>query len=138
MQEDKVHLFTGVETLRSCVRVMTIALKGAQWNVENMAAALRGDFSNATDLADDLAAKGVSFREAHEIVGQIVQHCLKRRVALEDLKASDLRAFHKSFDEKSVAKLSHRAVLNARISEGGTAPTSVLAQIEKARRKLGQ
>jgi argininosuccinate lyase len=136
MQEDKVHLFSGLETTRACVSLMTIMLKNAKWNAERMEKALGGDFSNATDLADNLAAKGVSFREAHEIVGHLVQWCLKNGRKLEDLTASDLKTHHKLFDGKSVEKLSHRAVLNARTSEGGTAPKAVRAQIEKAKASL--
>lgn len=136
MQEDKVHLFSGLETVNSCVSLMTVMLKKAAWKPENMARSLRGDFSNATDLADDLALKGVSFRDAHEVVGKLVKWCVTNGRALEDLSASDLREHHKAFDEKSVAKLSHATVMRARTSEGGTSPASVRSQLEKARLAL--
>ena len=136
MQEDKVHLFTGIDTLSASVQLMRLMFETITWKPENMARALRGDFSNATDLADDLALKGVSFREAHEIVGRIVRSCAADKKALEDLKLSELKSFHPAFDEVSLAKLSHQAVMAARTSEGGTSPKSVVEQIGKAKKAL--
>jgi argininosuccinate lyase len=136
MQEDKVHLFTALETFEPSLRLMTLMLKTADWKTANMEKALSGDFSNATDLADDLAEKGVSFREAHEVVGALVRACLKDGLKLEELTVQQLKTHHKSFDEKSVQKLSHRTVMAARHSEGGTAPDAVRGQIQKAKKTL--
>jgi argininosuccinate lyase len=136
MQEDKVHLFSALDTVVSCVQLMSLTFKSLEWRVENMAAALRGDFSNATDLADDLVEKGVSFREAHEIVGGVVRACVRDGRALESLSLAELRAYNPLFDEKTLAKLPHAAVLEARSSEGGTAPSAVRAQLALARAKL--
>lgn len=133
LQEDKVHLFEGLDVARSSVRLMTLMLKDAVFLRERMEDSLRGDFSNATDLADDLARKGVPFREAHEIVGGIVRHCLETKTALEDLSLVKLKSFHPLFDEESRLALAHRAVMAARTSRGGTAPSAVKAQIERAR-----
>jgi argininosuccinate lyase len=112
-------------------------LKTAQFDRERMATSLKGDFSNATDLADDLARKGVPFREAHEIVGRVVLHCLKSGVALEDLTLEQLQVFHPAVDQATLAQLPHRAVMEARTSRGGTAPDAVRVQIVKARKRLG-
>jgi argininosuccinate lyase len=136
LQEDKVFLFEGLDTVRSSVRLMLIMLEKATWKTENMKAALRGDFSNATDLADDLVKKGLPFREAHEVIGRIVNDCLKANLALEDISLAKLREFSPLFDEKSLEVLPHLAVMKARTSEGGTAPTAVLVQIEKAEAAL--
>jgi argininosuccinate lyase len=133
MQEDKIHLFSAMDTYRTSVSLMTLMIESAEWKVKAMAAALAGDFSNATDLADDLAVKGVSFREAHEIVGRLVRQCLSEGRALEQLTLAELRVFHPEFDESSLQKLSHMAVMEARQSEGGTASAPVLKQIEKAK-----
>jgi argininosuccinate lyase len=137
MQEDKVHLFEGLETVTSCVRLMLLTLQKAQWNTERMAASLKADFSNATDLADDLVEKGLSFREAHEIVGHLVQKCLAQKKGLEDLTLAELLSSHSLFDAKTLTKLSHEAVMSARTSEGGTGESAVLAQIQKAHQALG-
>lgn len=133
MQEDKIHLFEGLETVQSCVRLMHLMLQKTQWKTDRMQAALKRDFSNATDLADDLVEKGLSFREAHEVIGQLVQSCLKQGLGLEDLTLDQLKKIHKLFDQKSLEKVSHVAVLMARTSEGGTSPLAVLEQLQKAR-----
>ncbi len=136
MQEDKIHLFEGLETVQSCVRLMDLMLKKANFKTEKMSAALKKDFSNATDLADDLVEKGLSFREAHEVIGLLVQGCLKKGIGLEDLTIDELKKAHTLFDSKSIAKVSHIAVMKARTSEGGTAPAAVLEQIKKAKQTL--
>lgn len=133
MQEDKIHLFEGLETVRACVKLMDLMLQKTTWVPEKMSQALRQDFSNATDLADDLVEKGLSFREAHEVIGILVQSCLKQKIGLEDLSMDQLKKAHTLFDEKSKAKLTHIAVMKARTSEGGTSPQAVQAQIKKAK-----
>lgn len=136
MQEDKVHLFTALDTVGPCLQLMTLIFKSLEWLPQKMAQALRGDFSNATDLADDLVEKGVSFREAHEVIGQLVRNCLRDGKTVEDLTLEELRVHHSLFDERTMTKLPHLAVMEARQSEGGTAPTMVKAQIEKAKKAL--
>lgn len=132
MQEDKVHLFSGLETLSDSVHLMSLMFVSLKWKTENMEAALKGDFSNATDLADDLVKKGLSFREAHEIVGGLVQKCIREGKNLENLTLAELKAHNKAFDALSVSQLSHRSVMNARTSEGGTSPSAVREQILRA------
>ena len=137
LQEDKGHAFQAVDTVRSSLRLMTAMLESAQFNRERMASCLAGDMSNATDLADDLARKGIPFREAHEIVGRVVLACLRSGRALEQLTLEELREFHPAIDAGTVAKLPHRAVMEARNSRGGTAPAAVAEQIMMARARLG-
>ncbi len=132
MQEDKFHLFEGIETWSSCLSLFHLMFTKISWRPENMLSSLKADFSNATDLADDLVIKGLSFREAHEIVGNLVQKCLKTGIGLEDLSLVQLRESHSLFDQASLDKLSHFAVMNARNSEGGTSPKALLVQIAKA------
>jgi argininosuccinate lyase len=136
MQEDKIHLFEGIETTRSCVRLMHLMLTKANWKIARMEAALKGDFSNATDVADDLVSKGLTFREAHEVVGHLVQWCIKNGKNLEDLSVADLKRHHPLMDEVTLKKIPHRAVMEARRSSGGTAPEAVKAQIELARKAV--
>jgi argininosuccinate lyase len=136
-QEDKFHLFQGLDNTLACVRLMTLMMETAVFNRERMKAALRGDFSNATDLADDLARKGVPFREAHEVIGRIVRHCIERGIALEDMTVADLKPFHPLFDEVSVTQLPHLAVMHARTSRGGTSPSAVKDQLARAKQILG-
>ncbi len=136
MQEDKVHLFTALDTLEPCLQLCTMMLQSAEWKPAAMAAALKGDFSNATDLADDLALKGMSFREAHEVVGGLVKLCLKDGLRLEDLTVEQLKAHCPLFDSSSHEKLAHSVVMAARTSEGGTSPKAVMAQIKRAKKLM--
>lgn len=136
LQEDKEPVFYALDSVRGSIRLMTGMLESAKFNTERMQAALSGDFSNATDLADDLAKKGVPFREAHEIVGHVVRRCLEKKVKLENLSVEDLQKLDSRFDAESKRVLNHREVMNARTSEGGTAPEAVRAQLKKAISRL--
>jgi argininosuccinate lyase len=133
MQEDKVHLFQAMDTLLPSVKLTNLMLKSADWKVARMSAALIGDFSNATELADDLVHKGLAFREAHEVVGRAVKHCLAKGLRLEDLGARELNDLHPLLDESSVQALKHSQALNARKSFGGTSPSAVEVQLDLAR-----
>ncbi len=136
LQEDKTQLFESLDTVESCLQMMHLMLSTAEFRVGRMRAALAGDFSNATDLADHLVSRGVPFRQAHEVVGKIVAHCLRTGAALESLSAGELREFHADFGDDAPACLPHEAVMAARVSEGGTGPEAVGAQIEAARALL--
>lgn len=133
MQEDKIHLFEGLDTTRSSLKLMNLMLTKADWKISRMAKVLTGDFSNATDLADDLVLKGLPFREAHEVIGKVVAFCVQNQLALETISLPQLKEFSPLFDETSMAKLPHKAVLNARNSAGGTSPKAVKEQIAKAK-----
>lgn len=133
LQEDKYFLFEGLDTVRSSVRLTLIMLQNTNWKPENMKKSLRGDLSNATDLADDLVRKGLPFRQAHEVTGKVVNHCLKNNVILEDMTLDELKVFSSLFDEQSLKALPHLSVMKARTSEGGTSSVAVQAQIQKAK-----
>ncbi len=132
LQEDKEPVFYALDSVRGSLRLMKQMLSGADFRRERMEAALKGDFSNATDLADDLARKGVPFREAHEIVGVVVRRCLESKTKLEDMTVEALKKIDPRFDEVSRQTLDHRNVMKARTSQGGASPTSVLKQIAQA------
>lgn len=136
LQEDKEPVFYALDSVRGSLRLMKHMIEGAAFNRERMRASLNGDFSNATDLADDLARKGVPFREGHEVVGHVVRRCINLKLKLEDLSVDDLKQIDNRFDAESKRVLSHRYVMNARTSEGGTSPKAVLQQIEKAEARL--
>ena len=136
MQEDKEPLFDAFDTSLMCVRLMSRLFVGATWKTDRMAAACRGDFSTATDLADSLAKSGVPFREAHEIIGLIVRDCLSAGRVLEDLTLPDLQAFDPRFTDHALLAVQPEASASARTSRGGTAPESVRAQLLLARQAL--
>jgi argininosuccinate lyase len=121
MQEDKEPVFDAADTVTLCVSLMRRMLESAQFNPERMLASMKGDFSTATDLADALAADGVPFREAHEVVGRIVRGCIDRKIGLEDLTLADLQNHDPRFTKSALEAILPTASANARTSYGGTA-----------------
>lgn len=132
LQEDKTYLFRSLDTVKSCVDLMTEMLKTAYWNKEKMQSALVGDFSNATDLADYLVRQGMSFRQAHEVIGKVVQYCLQKKLNLENITLSELQDLHPQFSADVLPQIQHLQVMMARTSFGGTSPDSVKKQIQLA------
>jgi argininosuccinate lyase len=112
-------------------------LEKARWNSERMRAALRGDFSTATELADYLVRKGVPFREAHGIVGGVVRECLQQGITLEDPTLEMLQRHHPRFEADALEAIDPMHAIRARTIQGGTAPEAVQQQIEQAKQWLG-
>jgi argininosuccinate lyase len=102
-----------------------------------MAEAAIGDFALATDAADLLAKRGVPFREAHEVIGHLVQTCEASGKAFADLTDEDWAAVHPVFAAEKPA-LTGLESTQARDVPGGTAPMRVAAAIEEARESLGE
>jgi argininosuccinate lyase len=106
-------------------------------NSDRMQSAL-DDGMLATDLADYLVRKGLPFRESHHVVGQVVRQAEKLRVSLRKLGLEEYRAIHPSFTEDVYRVFSFRHSVEARDTEGGTAPEAVRAQIERAKALIAQ
>jgi len=136
LQEDKEALFDAVDTARVVLAVMKEMLASATFDVERMAAASGRGFSTATEVADYLVRKGVPFREAHGIVGQIVRYCEKQGVTLADLSVAEWHSFSKEFGEDVLGIISPSGAIHAKRSPGGTAPERVQEQIAAARELL--
>ncbi|MBC8101626.1 MAG: argininosuccinate lyase [Cytophagales bacterium] len=136
MQEDKEPLFDAHDTALACTTLMNRLLADAKFKPERMKAAIYGDFSTATDLADALAAEGVPFREAHEIVGRLVRECLAKGRFLETLTLTDLRQSDPRFTDSALKAVTAVASAEARDSYGGTGSSAVRVQIAEARQTL--
>ena len=136
LQEDKVHLFEGLDTIRASTRLTKLLLEKASWKIERMAAACKGDHSNATDLADYLVRKGVPFRQTHEVAGKAVRAALSQGCALEALPLAQLQALNRAFEQDVYQALDPRVVMERRDSAGGTGTKAVTDQIQKAERAL--
>ena len=93
MQEDKEPLFDAVDTLKLVLPAMQRTLATARFRKERMLNAAQGDYSTATDLADYLVGRGLPFRDAHEVVGRIVRHCIDNNFSLEALDGATLASF---------------------------------------------
>ena len=97
---------------------------------ENMYSAAQKGFINATDLADYLAKKGLPFRSAYKLVGQIVAYCIDNGLVLETMPLEKYREYSELFEEDLFVEISLETCVSKRISAGGTGPDSVEKQIE--------
>lgn len=137
LQEDKEALFDTVKTVQGCLEAMTILLReGIAFNGEILAAAVTEDFSNATDVADYLAAKGVPFREAYNLVGKVVKTCLSGGKLLKDLTIEEWKDLHPAFDTDIYSAIAPQQVVAARNSYGGTGFEQVTKSLIAARDRI--
>ncbi|MBQ9879409.1 MAG: argininosuccinate lyase [Clostridia bacterium] len=134
MQEDKEGVFDASDTVLACLRVFAPMLKTMRIIPENMKKAASSGFINATDCADYLTEKGVPFRTAYRITGDIVNYCTQNKKTLEDLTLDEFRSFSDEFDDGIFKAVDLNACAAKRISYGGTAPENVLEQIDGARK----
>ena len=136
MQEDKEGAFDTADTLRVCLRLTADMLPKLTVNEARMHHAAGRAYSNATDLADYLAQKGLPFREAHEVVGRLVALGVREGKDLQDLELTQMQGVseHIEADVFEVLKLEH--VVNARTSYGGTALAQVTTQVRLAKEML--
>ena len=133
MQEDKEALFDARDTLIKCLSVFTGMFKTLRFRTDVMRRGASGGFTNATDAADYLVKKGLPFRDAHEVLGKLVLHCIGENKALLDLPLEELRAFSPLFDEDVYTALSMETCVNARRLPGGPAPDMVQQTIDEGR-----
>jgi argininosuccinate lyase len=135
-QEDKEPLFDTVDTIRGSLKVFADMMPAIRCNPAAMRAAANQGFATATDLADYLVGKGIPFRDAHEIVGRSVAHCVDAACDLADLDLETLKGFSDAIDEDVFACLTLEGSVAARDHLGGTAPRQVRAAISNARDEL--
>jgi argininosuccinate lyase len=134
MQEDKEGMFDTVKTVTGSLKIFAGMIKTMKVNVDVMEKATKQDFSNATELADYLANKGVPFREAHEIVGKLVLTCIEKGVFLADLPLDVYKEASPLFEEDIYEALKPYNAVNRRNSAGGTGFSEVRKAIEKAKK----
>ena len=137
LQEDKEALFDGVKTVKACLEAMTILLgEGLEFKSERLLEAVAEDFSNATDVADYLATRGVPFREAYNLVGKVVKTSLARGKLLKDLSLEEWKELHPVFEEDIYQAIAPTQVVAARNSYGGTGFEQVRQALREARDRL--
>jgi argininosuccinate lyase len=137
LQEDKEALFDTIDTLVIELPVAAGVIRTLKVDAARMRAALN-DGLLATDLADYLVRKGIPFRESHHLVGQAVRRAEGLGVGLAKLTIADYQAIHPAFTEDMTSVFDFQSSVEARDTEGGTAPTAVHAQIDRARELLAQ
>ncbi len=138
MQEDKESVFDAIDTIKMCLEVFVGMVSSMKANKENMLKAAQNGFINATDLADYLVKKGLPFRSAYKISGQIVAYCIQEKKVLETLTIDEYKQFSELFDDDVYKDIDLKACVDKRISEGGTSVSSVEKQIEFAKDYLSK
>jgi len=136
MQEDKEALFDALDTASLCLEVLAPMLRTATFHPENMRKAAAGGFINATDCADYLVGKGIPFRDAYGITGNLVRLCIEKGTTLEQLPLEDYKAVSDVFDEGIYDAIDLLNCVNRRKLEGGPAPETVAKQIENVEAKI--
>lgn len=136
MSEDKAQVYDSMDTLYDSVIILGKMLEKMKINADIMKKAAMDGFSNATDLADYLAKKGVAFRNAHEITGKIVNYAIKNNKKLEEIDLKTLQEFCNQISDDIYENISLITCVNKRVSYGGTSSKMVKLQIQNALKEL--
>ena len=136
MQEDKEAIFDSVETVQKCLKVFIPMIETMKPIPENMYAASKKGFINATDLADYLTKRGLPFRTAYKIVGTVVGKCVKEGITLDEVPLEEYKSYSDIFSEDLYDEISLETCIRKRISKGSTGYDSVEEQIKYVEEKL--
>lgn len=136
MQEDKEGIFDALDTWYDCLTMAAFVLEDIKVNVERTREAALKGYSNATELADYLVAKGVPFRDSHHIVGETVVYAIKVHKGLEDLSVEEFRQFSDVISEDVYEILSLQSCLDKRCAKGGVSPVRVAEAIAEAKARI--
>ncbi len=137
MQEDKEGVFDAVETVEMCLQVFAGMVATMSVCEDNMKTAAQKGFINATDLADYMVKKGLPFRTAYKISGQMVAACIRDGKVLEQMTLAEFKAYDDLFEEDVFQAIDLQTCVEKRISEGGTSVKSVEQQIDYVKGALG-
>ncbi|TDB51038.1 argininosuccinate lyase [Bacillus sp. CBEL-1] len=138
LQEDKEGMFDTVTTIEGCLTIFAGMIETMTVKTDVMESSTKKDFSNATELADYLASKGMPFRQAHEVVGKLVLECIQQGIYLMDLPLENYQAASNLFEEDIYHVLDPKTAVNRRNSAGGTGFDQVRQAILKVKEDLKQ
>ena len=136
LQEDKEPFFDTLDTVKSCLQVLSAMMKRLTFNREKMYADAAGGFSTATDIAEYLVQKGVPFRTAHGVVGKLVAYCLKKGKVLEALTMEEFHSFRPEFQDDIYNYLTVESSVNVRNMTGGTSLKAVQKRIRVLEKRV--
>lgn len=136
MQEDKEGIFDALDTWYDCLTMAAFVLEDIKVNVERTREAALKGYSNATELADYLVAKGVPFRDSHHIVGETVVYAISVHKGLEDLSVEEFRQFSDVVSDDVYEILSLQSCLDKRCAKGGVSPLRVAEAIQATKVRL--
>ena len=138
LQEDKEPLFDAMGTVLECLTIYAELIQRLRIRRDVLSGTLDAGFLLATELADYLVNKGVPFREAHRIVGQVVRHCLKQRMAWHDLSLADLKAVSAHFAKDALSFLTLEGAIDRKAQVGGTSRKQVTRQMNAWQARLAK
>ncbi len=136
MQEDKESLFDTVDTVEQCLMVMTRLLKKLSFNKKVMKKAIDTGYLVATDMADYLVGRGLTFRKAHRIVGEMVLYAMGQNKELNQLTPDEMNSFSKEIENDVYTWLDPELCVKRRNLPGGTAPEQVKKSLKKAKKEI--
>ncbi len=137
MQEDKELAFDAMDTAADCIRLFAGMLGSTTFNNEVMKESCRGGFANATDLADYLVTKGVPFRDAHGIVGQVVLYCIDKGIAIDDMSLEELKGYSELIEEDVYEAISLKTCVDKRNTKGAPGTEAMAEFVKECRSFLG-
>lgn len=138
MQEDKELAFDAIDTVKGCLVLFTGMISSMTFRKDVMEASAKRGFTNATDAADYLVNRGVPFRDAHGIVGQLVLACIERGIALDDLPLEEYQAISPVFDEDVYQAISMKTCVEKRTTVGAPGEAAMRDVIAQYRKQLEQ
>ena len=132
MQEDKEQIFDSIDTVKLCLPVFCDMISTMKINKNNMYEGAKGGFTNATDAADYLVKKGLPFRDAHSVIGNMVFYCIEHNKAIEDLTMEEMKSFSDIIEDDIYDAVSMETCVNDRNVIGGPAKAMTEKAIKKA------
>ena len=136
MQEDKQAIFDSVLTVRLCLQSMTPMLSTMKVDKDRMRNAANKGFINATDCADYLVRKGMPFRDAYAVTGELVRSCIEKNQTLDSLPLNEYQTIHTAFETDIYESIDLNACVEKRNVEGGPAPVAVRNQMKRLKDEL--
>lgn len=136
MQEDKELSFDSIDTVNACLRLMDGMLKGIKFNKDIMLESAKGGFTNATDAADYLVKKGVAFRDAHGIIGNLVLYAEKNNKSLDELSLEEFKKVSDVFEEDIYENIDLYNCVNKRKTKGAPSSSCIDEQIKEIEKLL--
>ena len=125
MQEDKEFTFDAIDTVKGCLALFTGMIKTMTVNKKVMEQSAKNGFTNATDAADYLVGKGVPFRDAHGIVGQLVLYCIEKNISLDDMTLEEYQKISPVFEEDIYEAISLETCVEKRETIGAPSHSSM-------------
>ena len=136
MQEDKELTFDAIDTTKGCIALFTGMIDTMKFNPQVMETSAKNGFTNATDAADYLVNHGVTFRDAHGIVGQLVLHCIEKGIALDDMPLEEFQAVSPVFKEDVYNAISLKTCVEKRLTKGAPSKKAMAEAIKACREYL--